>query len=112
LAGLSAGLICWFECSVTDSFGPPTALHDGLGLIAGSACPHYAAQGSRGAFYRSLIAAGLPAGYGVDDGAALHFEDTHLVEVVSSRAQACAYHVSASADGVQEERLAPRFLGA
>ena len=41
LAGGSAGANCWFEASTTDSFGPLAALPDGLGLLAGSFCPHY-----------------------------------------------------------------------
>jgi peptidase E len=41
LAGESAGMICWFEAGVTDSFGPRLEGHHGLGLLAGSACPHY-----------------------------------------------------------------------
>src|SRR3954465_1302485 len=39
LCGLSAGALCWFEGGVTDSYGPLAALHDGLGLLPGSACP-------------------------------------------------------------------------
>ena len=41
LWGASAGMICWFEAGVTDSFGPQLAGMDCLGLLAGSACPHY-----------------------------------------------------------------------
>src|SRR5947209_19238478 len=42
LSGWSAGMICWFEAGVTDSFGPQLAgLRDGLGFLPGSACPHY-----------------------------------------------------------------------
>ena len=41
LAGISAGMNCWYESSVTDSFGPLAGLPDGLGFLAGSACPHY-----------------------------------------------------------------------
>ena len=45
LCGVSAGMNCWFEASVTDSFGPALApLDDGLGFIVGSACPHYDAD--------------------------------------------------------------------
>src|SRR5262245_14200298 len=41
LAGVSAGSACWFECAVTDSFGPELAqLNDGLGFLTGSNCPH------------------------------------------------------------------------
>ena len=42
LGGVSAGANCWFESCVTDSFGPGLEpLQDGLGLLAGSFCPHY-----------------------------------------------------------------------
>jgi dipeptidase E len=41
LCGTSAGMICWFEAGVTDSFGPQLeGMRDGLGFLAGSACPH------------------------------------------------------------------------
>src|SRR3989442_15262904 len=39
LTGVSAGMICWFECGGTDSFGPLAALRDGLGFLPGSARP-------------------------------------------------------------------------
>jgi hypothetical protein len=42
LTGWSAGMICWFEAGVTDSFGPQLAgMPDGLGFLPGSACPRY-----------------------------------------------------------------------
>jgi peptidase E len=47
LCGVSAGMNCWFQASTTDSFGAEIEpLHDGLGFVAGSACPHYARRGS------------------------------------------------------------------
>jgi dipeptidase E len=39
LTGVSAGMICWFEAGVTDSFGPLAALRDGLGILPGSGLP-------------------------------------------------------------------------
>ena len=63
LCGVSAGMNCWFEASVTDSFGPALApLDDGLGFIVGSACPHYDADEHRRPIYHRLVAAGFPAG--------------------------------------------------
>ncbi len=115
LCGISAGMNCWFEASVTDSFGPELApLRDGLGLITGSACPHYDGEPGRRPTYRRLVADGqLPAGYAADDGAALVFEDGALTEVVSSRAQARAYRVQAEPGGDVLERAVPvRYLGA
>src|SRR5687767_8451201 len=36
MSGISAGMLCWFEGGLTDSFGGIEPLHDGLGLIPGS----------------------------------------------------------------------------
>ena len=53
LTGSSAGANCWFDASVTDSFGNELApLHDGLGLLAGSFCPHYDSEPQRRPVYR------------------------------------------------------------
>ena len=62
LCGVSAGMNCWFEASTTDSFGPTLApLHDGLGFLAGSACPHYDGEEQRRPLFRGLIDAGVLA---------------------------------------------------
>lgn len=111
LTGLSAGLNCWFQCSVTDSFGPLQVLEDGLGLVDGSACPHYDGEADRRPTYHRLIAGGMPAGYACDDGVALHFVDGALHEIVSSRERAAAYRVELVDGNVIETRIAPRYLG-
>jgi peptidase E len=105
-------MLCWFQSGVTDSFGGFEALHDGIGLVEGSACPHYDRDPQRRTLYHQLIRDGFPAGYAEDDGAALHFVGRELVEVVSSRPDASAYRVSLRDGRVQEEELATRFLGA
>ena len=49
LGGVSAGANCWFECCVTDSFRSALdPLHDGLGFLPGSFCPHYDGESSGG----------------------------------------------------------------
>ena len=107
LTGASAGMICWFECCVTDSYGPQLeGLRDGLGFLPGSACPHYDGEELRRPRYRELVAAGLPAGIAADDGVGLHYAGTELVEVVTCRPGASAYLVGP--DG--EEPLAARLL--
>ena len=112
LAGISAGMNCWFEASVTDSFGPDLGpLRDGLGFVPGSACPHYDGEELRAGTYRGLIADGFPAGYAADDGCGLLFEDGRLVDVVSSRAGADGYRVEVTAQGVTETPLEATFLG-
>ncbi|MEA2280805.1 MAG: dipeptidase [Solirubrobacteraceae bacterium] len=105
LCGVSAGMNCWFESSLTDSFGPALApLHDGLGLIAGSACPHYDGEPQRRPAYRALVGDGtLTSGYAADDGAALCFDaDGALVEVVASRPGARAYRVEPGSERALE----------
>jgi peptidase E len=94
LTGWSAGMICWFEAGVTDSFGPQLeGMRDGLGFLAGSACPHYDGEERRRPVYTELVRAGLPAGLAADDGVALHFVGTELDQVVTSRPGATAYRV-------------------
>ena len=108
LCGISAGMNCWFEQSVTDSFGALAALDDGLGLLAGSACPHYDGEGERRPAYLRMVEAGeLDGGWAADDGAALVFSGTELEEVVASRSAARAYRVERG----REEPLPVRFLG-
>jgi dipeptidase E len=48
LCGMSAGSLCWFECGITDSYGPLRGLRDGLGLLPGSNCPTTTARRSGG----------------------------------------------------------------
>ena len=114
LCGVSAGMNCWFEASTTDSFGPELApLHDGLGLVSGSACPHYDGEPQRRPLYHRLVTDGFPAGYAADEGAALHLDATGaLVEVVASRERARGYRVERDAEGAAVERPLPtRYLG-
>jgi peptidase E len=114
LAGLSAGMNCWFEASVTGSFGGDGLhpLEDGLGLLGGSGCPHYDGEELRRPTYLELVGAGrLPGGFAVDDGCGLVFRDGELVEAVSSRPGARAFRVDRSGDGVDETPLEVRYLG-
>ncbi len=115
MCGLSAGMNCWFAESVTDSFDRATLapLHDGLSLLGGSACPHYDGEEQRRPTFRRLVADGeLGDGWAADDGAGLVFAGQELMEVVSSRPDACGYRVERTAGGgVSELALPVRYLG-
>ena len=113
LAGLSAGAVCWFEQGVTDSVPGTLGALDCLGMLPGSCCPHYDGEVERRPAYHRLVAGGtiLP-GYGIDDGAALHFVDQELKCVISSRPDATAYEVAGTGDGVSERALASTLLAA
>jgi len=101
LWGVSAGMICWFEAGVTDSFGPQLDGTECLGWLAGSACPHYDGEERRRPRYHELVAGGFPEGIAADDGVALHYVGTELSEIVTCRPGTAAYRVTR--DG--EERL-------
>jgi dipeptidase E len=113
MAGISAGMNCWFEASVTDSFNVDrlAPLGDGLGFLPGSACPHYDGEEQRRPTYTSLVAAGFPPGHAAEDCCALLFEDGVLADAVSSVPGAAAYYVSKNGTGVTEEKLDVRYLG-
>jgi peptidase E len=115
LAGSSAGGICWFEGGTTDSFGVTLRpFTDGLGMLPGSYCPHYNSEAERRPLYRGLIGDGtLPAGLACDDGAAAHYVDESLQELIADRPTAEAYRVTPDGSGgAVEEPLLTRFLGA
>jgi dipeptidase E len=108
LFGVSAGMLCWFEAVVTDSFGLQLeGLRDGLGWLSGSACPHYDGEERRRPRYRELVDSGFPEGIAADDGVGLHYVGTELREVVTCRPGATAYRVTRAG----EERLEARELG-
>ena len=110
-AGVSAGMLCWFQGGVTDSFGGLELLSDGLGFLEGTACPHYDGEPGRRPTYQRFVAEGVTPGYAADDGAALHFAGTKLREAVSSRPNAGVYRVERADTKVVETRLPIRFLG-
>lgn len=106
LFGASAGMICWFDAGVTDSFGPRLDGMECLGLLPGSACPHYDGEVERRPRYRELIESGFPAGVAADDGVGIHYVGTELAEAVTCRPGAAAYRVTRAG----EERLETREL--
>ena len=123
LSGISAGMNCWFDASVTDSHGPLSALDDGLGFLPGSACPHYDGEADRRPAYLDMVGSGaLPSGFAAEDGVGLLFRDGTLVEAVSERPDGRAFRVHLSGGAldvddaadladVAESPLDVRFLG-
>ena len=108
LAGWSAGMICWFEQGVTDSFGPELAPLECLGFLPGSGCPHYDGEERRRPVYTQLVASGFAPGVAADDDVALHYVNGELREAVTSREGAGAYRVGPEG----EHALATRLLTA
>ena len=98
---------CWFECSISDSFGLDlAALRDGLGFLPGSVCPHYDGEERRRPVYRQLVSEGLPAGYAVEDSVGIVFHETGFVEAVTEVDGRRAYRVEIT-DGQVSETVVP-----
>ncbi len=112
LTGMSAGAICWFDDGITNpSPGVLTRLPC-LGILKGSFCPHYDERAELRESFKKLIKQKvIKEGYGVEDGAALHFVDNELIRVVTSRTNASAFKVKLRRGKVIEERLKPHYLG-
>ena len=110
LAGISAGMNCWFEEFITDSLkNKPLPNRDGLGILRGSACPHYdTTPNMKAAFHEHIRNGELSAGWGVDEGVALHFIDDQVSGCVSQRPGAKAYYVKCDGDQIYEEEIRPQ----
>jgi dipeptidase E len=111
LTGLSAGSLCWYSQGVTSFHGEVRRVR-GLGLLPWSNCVHYGTDQGRREAYHELLSRGMCPGYGVENGAALHFNGTKLVAAISSRPDVSAWCVGDRGDRVIETALPTRFLGA
>ncbi|WP_102192654.1 peptidase E [Microbacterium aurantiacum] len=111
LAGISAGMNCWFEASSTDSFGSLAPLTDGLGFVEGSACPHYLGEPDRREKYLDWVGIGaLPDGYAVDDYAAIVVRDGTLHEAIAERPDRPVFRVERDGGTAVEHEVPVRVL--
>lgn len=94
MAGLSAGMICWFEQGITDSVWP-LGVVEGLGFLKGSGCPHFDSEIERQAVYKDLVASGkVSAGLALEDHVAAHFIDGSLHKLVTEVPGKRAFHIT------------------
>lgn len=106
LAGISAGALCWFDFGVTDSTSKMLKPMNCLGFISGSCCPHYSGEPERRPNYERMVQSEeIPAGFAIDDGAAIHFVDGSARRVVAGRPTAHAFRVAKVGSNVRSEPL-------
>ncbi len=112
LAGISAGMVCWFDEFLTDSYldGALRPCRQGFGLIPGSACPHYDDMERRRTFRDCVAANALAGGVGAEGCVGLHYVDGVLAKVVTSRQDRRAYRVQVVDGRVSEEPLEATVL--
>ncbi len=86
LAGVSAGAICWFSDLLLGTDIQGFRLLPGLGLVSGSACPHYNSEPKRRFAYDKAIATGrLAPGLAIDDGVAVHIVAGRVRQIIKAR---------------------------
>lgn len=100
LSGWSAGAICWFESGFSDAHAERFTPIQGLGILPGSCCPHFD-QGveRREAFMNAVTHRVAVPGWGIDGGAALHFEDTAPRTLLKKAGASGARFVSVDGEG-------------
>lgn len=82
-----------------------------LGFLPGSFCPHYDGEVERRPTFHRLLAEGrIAPGYAADDGAAFHFVDGALHQVVSSRERAQGYRLAWEGGQSVEQALRVAYL--
>jgi peptidase E len=105
MSGVSAGAVCWFDFALWDGAGTGFRPLEGLGVIAGSCCPHFTTEPERAAAYRAHLADGrIPAGYAIGDGAALVLSDEHVAAACIARSGSGVWRADRSDNGA---RLTP-----
>lgn len=106
MAGISAGANVWFDQALSDAGGQGLAPLAGIGLIAGSCCPHYSSELLRPPTFTACIARGeLLDGIAIDDGVAVLIDASGPGVAFSARSDVGAYHVRRSGDLVVVQRI-------
>jgi dipeptidase E len=111
MCGVSAGSLCWFEEGVTAFHHGAARRVRGLGFLPCSNSVHHDAERGRDGAYRGFLLDGMPAGYAVEDGAALHFAGERLARVIASRPDARAFRMRACGGRVVRSPIGARYLG-
>ncbi len=94
MAGVSAGANVWFAQALSDSGGRGLEPAVGIGLMAGSCCPHYSSEPQRQPAFMACVAQGqLADGIAIDDGAAVLIDEAGSARVFAARAGAGALRV-------------------
>jgi dipeptidase E len=107
-SGVSAGGICWFSELLLKTEDNDFEIFPGLGLVAGSACPHFSTESDRRqAFEAAISSRHLQAGIAIDDGVGVHIINGVVNEIVRARGAAgSAYLVMPNGGTARRQQLA------
>ena len=107
--GGSAGFASITNEAITDSLGG-LSIDRCLGLLPISGCAHYSSPVRRRVYKKAVYDGDICAGYGIDEGAAIHFVDGVVHRVVSNSIDAKAFSVGMVDGKLQHKRLHTIFL--
>jgi dipeptidase E len=107
LCGVSAGALCWFDSGLSDSvLGAGLQPLRCLGFLSGACSVHYHSEpGRQELLHQNVEARVFSEGLGIDDYAAVLFENGKITGVVSWRRGATAYRVGFRNGRLTEEPL-------
>ncbi len=106
IVGASAGAVCWFNQMFTDSQSHNNGedkyyLYNGLGVLNGTACPHYNLRGED--FDKAVIDNNIQNAYALEDDSAIEFINGEFSQVLSSGGS--AYKISLNNGEIVKEKL-------
>jgi dipeptidase E len=106
LAGGSAGSICWFNNSFSDSRPKYLSIVSGLGFLPYSHCPHYHSEPGRKPLYTAALLDGrMTAGYACDDKAGILFLNEKYTRSVALDANSHTYFLTVKDGKIDEQQF-------
>ena len=105
LTGVSAGMICWYEQGITDSYQDRMDILPCLSMLPGCACPHYDSEGDRQPLVHQLLQNDIiQECIAVEDGAAVHYKEHQYYQSIAFQPNKNAYTVKLINGNISEEK--------
>jgi peptidase E len=106
LAGGSAGGMCWFNTTYTDSRPQKLSKIECLNFINASFCPHYNSEESRRpTYHKSILTKDQLPGYACDEDAGILFINEKPVKSVATNEKDKSYFVTLKDGKIVEEKM-------
>lgn len=111
MAGGSAGSICWFQASYSDSRPKNLSIVNGLAFLPYSHCPHYHSEPGRKPLYVAALLDGkMNAGYACDDRAGIIFLNEKYSKSLSLDKDDHTYFLSVKDGKIDEQTFETEII--
>lgn len=116
MTGGSAGAVCWAQEAISDSYFGELRPVKFMNFLPFSICPHYVSDERRKVYKAAILAGEIGPGYGINDGAFIHFVDGKPFRSIATSFGASTFYVEALKNLkkplIQSTRLKTPWLGA